>query len=366
MRQTTLEIDLGRLKENYHQLMKRAAGAEILVLLKSDAYGHSHREIVRALEQLPKESKLHGYGVANVEEGIELRREGIRRPVYVMSGIQHYDHDLHRCLDTVDLTPVISSLPVLEQACLVTKKAGSSRALHLKFNTGMNRLGLDEAELGKCFQLLKNNPQIKITGLLSHLASGDKPASSRAQAKRFRAIVEKFREEGIQPDYVHLANSSGLATKAFPEGNLARVGLHLYGVGDPKVKPIARWTAQVYQVRELDKGDVVGYGGRFRAPRKMKMAVLGVGYGDGYRRLFSNQAEVLLKGRRCRVIGSVSMDLTAIDVSNVPGISVNDRAVLLGKDGRDEITADELAAHAKTIAYEILTGISARVPRVFR
>lgn len=366
MRQTTLEIDLGRLRENYHQLKKSAAGAELLILLKSDAYGHSHREIVRELEQLPKEAKLHGYGVANVEEGIELRREGVRRPVYVMSGIQHYDHDLHRCLDTVDLIPVISSLPVLEQACLVTKKAGSSRALHLKFNTGMNRLGIDEAELNKCFRLLKSNPQIRVAGLLSHLASGDKPASARGQAKRFRAIVEKFREAGMHPDYIHLANSSGLAGKVFPEGNLARVGLHLYGVGDPKVKPIARWTAQVYQVRELQKGEPVGYDGRFRAPRKMKMAVLGVGYGDGYRRLFSNQAEVLLKGKRCRVIGSVSMDLTAIDVSNVPGISINDRAVLLGKDGRDEITADELAGHAKTIAYEILTGISARVPRVFR
>lgn len=366
MRQTTLEVDLGLLKGNYHQLKKRAGAAELLVLLKSDAYGHSHREVVRALEQLPKEDGLHGYGVANVEEGIELRREGVRRPVYVMSGIQHYDHDLHRCLETVDLTPVISSLPVLEQACGVTKKSGSARALHLKFNTGMNRLGIDESELDRCFRLLQVNPQIKVTGLLSHLASGDRPISARKQAKRFRAIVERFRQEGIQPAYIHLANSSGLASKVFPEGNLARVGLHLYGLGDPKVQPIARWTAQVYQVRELNKGDAVGYDGRFRAPRKMKMAVLGVGYGDGYRRLFSNQAEVLLKGRRCRVIGSVSMDLTAVDVSRVPGISVSDRAVLLGPDGRDEITADELAVHAKTIAYEILTGISARVPRVFR
>jgi alanine racemase len=366
VRQTTLEIDLGLLKENYRQLMKRAGGAELLVLLKSDAYGHSHREIARTLEALPKEDRLHGYGVANVEEGIELRREGIRRPVYVMSGIQHYDYDLQRCLDTVDLIPVISSLAILRQACSVTRKAGATRTAHLKLNTGMNRLGLDEGELEECLRLLKRNPQLVVSGLLSHLASGEKPSSAGAQAKKFRAFVERFRRAGIEPPYIHLANSAGLAGNVFPEGNLARVGLHLYGVGDPKVKPIARWTAQVYQVRELKKGDAVGYGGRFRAPRKMKMAVLGVGYGDGYRRLFSNRAEVLLKGRRCPVIGSVSMDLTAIDISKVPGVSLSDRAVLMGRDGRDEITAEELASHAETITWEILTGISTRVPRVFR
>ncbi len=338
------------------------------MLLKSDAYGHSHREISLALEDLPAKEKLHGFGVANVEEGIELRREGVRRPVYVMSGIQQYDGDIHRCLETCDLIPVVSSLAVLRQVSQTTRRLKTEKALHLKFNTGMNRLGIDPQEVGECLKILGSNRQVRVTGLMSHLASGEKPAGSltRSQVQSFRRIIGEVEAAGLNPHYRHLNNSAGLASGLFPEGNLCRVGLHLYGVGDPELSPVARWTAQVYQLRNLAKGESVGYGARFTARRKMIMAVLGVGYGDGYRRIFSNQAEVLVRGQRCPVIGSVSMDLTAVDVTGVPGISTNDRAVLLGKDGRDEITAEELAVYASSISWEILTGISPRVPRVFR
>ncbi len=339
-----------------------------MVVLKSNAYGHSHREVSRCLEELDPSSRLHGYGVATVEEGIELRREGIRRPIYVLSGIQHYDEDLHRCLETCDLIPVCSSISVLKQICAVTKKMESARTLHLKFNTGMNRLGIDAQEHAECLQLVRAHPLVKVEGLMSHFAAAENPKLplTKKQVKNFRALVQEFHAAGIQPRYLHMANSFGLAGHLFPEGNLARVGLHLYGFGDPEMRPVAHWTAQVYQVRELKKGEPVGYGSRFRAKKKMRMAVLGVGYGDGYRRIFSNRAEVLLKGKRCPVIGSVSMDLTAIDVSAVKHVSCEDRAVLLGKDGKDSITAEELADHAKTISWEILTGISPRVPRVFK
>jgi alanine racemase len=284
-----------------------------------------------------------------------------------MSGIQHYDLDLHRCLETCDLTPVVSSLRVLKAVAAVTRKAGRPRAFHLKVNTGMNRLGVEPGEVEECLRLLRSNPQLKADGLMSHLAMGEKPSSSLtlSQVRVFRDFVRAFREAGISPAYLHLCNSSGLAGGVYPEGNLARVGLHLYGMGDSVAEPIARWTAQVYQIRELKKGDAVGYGARFRSRKKMRMAVLGVGYGDGYRRVFSNRADVLLRGKRCRVIGAVSMDLTAIDVSGVPEASTEDRAVLIGRDGKDQITAEELARHSRSIPWEILTGISPRVPRVF-
>ncbi len=367
VRLTALEIDLGLLKQNYNCLLSRARGAELLALLKSDAYGHSHREISRALEKLPESARLHGYGVANVEEGIELRRNGIKRPVYVLSGIQHYDGDLHRCLHTVNLMPVISSLDVLKNVAKTVLKQNNDRPVHIKFNSGMNRLGIEPEQLEECFKILRGCPQIRVRGLMSHFAAGENPGSahSRQQVKRFREVVARFRESGIIPQYLHMENSSGLASRLFPEGNLARLGLHLYGLDDPALKPIARWTAQVYQVRDLKKGDGVGYGPGFRAKKKMRMAVLGVGYGDGYRRAFSNKAEVLLKGKRCPVIGSVSMDLTTVDISAVPSVSPRDRAVLLGRDGREQITAGELATHAKSISWEVLTGISPRVPRVF-
>jgi alanine racemase len=163
----------------------------------------------------------------------------------------------------------------------------------------------------------------------------------------------------------HLCNSAGLAENLYPEGNLARVGLNLYGLGDESLHPVATWRAQIYQVREISKGETVGYGARFKAKKKMRIAVLGVGYADGYRRIFSNRSQVIVRGKRCRVIGSVSMDLTAIDISAVPSASTKDFAVLLGGEGKERILAEELAAHANTISWEIMTGISSRVPRVF-
>jgi len=367
VRQTALEIDLGLLKQNFKRLATRARGSELIALLKSDAYGHSHREVSLALESLPVSAGLHGYGVANVEEGIEVRRSGVQRPIYVFSGIQNYNLELHRCLKTCDLTPVISSLPVLRKLADFLSAQEAERTVHIKLNSGMNRLGIDPGEVKDCLKILRSCPGIRVEGLLSHFASAENPRGkqSRVQLKNFRGMVEQLRLSGITPQFVHMANSSGLQSGLFPEGNLARVGVHLYGLDAPDLKPVARWTAQVYQVRNLNKGDGVGYGARFRAKQKVKMAVLGVGYADGYRRAFSNKADVLLKGKRCRVIGSISMDLTAVDISSVPSVTAEDRAVLLGADGRERITARELADHIDTISYEILTGISPRVPRVF-
>lgn len=366
VRQTTLEVDLALLKKNYYSLLKRAPKAELIVLLKCDAYGHSHKEVSVALSQLPSDARLHGFGVANVEEGIELRREGIKKPIYVLSGIQSYNEDIHRCLVTCDLIPVISSLSVLRQLCRCVKGNGS-QTLHLKFNTGMNRLGIDMQEMQECIALLQAHPEVQVQGLMSHFASAEKKQSAltKKQVKVFREIVGAFKANGLFPKFLHMENSAGLAQHHFPEGNISRVGIHLYGIGDKQVQPIVKWTAQVYQVRNVKKGEPVGYGPLFRAKKNMKMAVLGVGYGDGYRRSFSNKADVLIQGKRCRVIGAISMDLTAVDVSSIPGVEPGDRAILLGGDGKNKISAEELALYAKTIPYEIMTSISARVPRMF-
>jgi alanine racemase len=365
VRRTALEVNLGLLRKNFTQLLHRAGKGELLALVKADAYGHSQKEISRALESGEHAARLRGFGVANVEEGIALRRDGIKKPIYVMSGVQVYDEDLHRCLETCSLTPVISSLPVLRSAAEVTKKLGARTKLHLKFNTGMTRLGIDASEVPECLKLLRANPQLEVEGLMSHLAQGEKPESplSRRQVKEFRAIVKMF--AGVPFRFHHLCNSAGLAENLYPEGNLARVGLNLYGLGDESLHPVATWRAQIYQVREISKGETVGYGARFKAKKKMRIAVLGVGYADGYRRIFSNRSQVIVRGKRCRVIGSVSMDLTAIDISAVPSASTKDFAVLLGGEGKERILAEELAAHANTISWEIMTGISSRVPRVF-
>ncbi len=257
VRQTALEIDLGLLKQNFKRLAARARGAELLALLKSDAYGHSHREVSLALESLPESSRLHGYGVANVEEGIELRRTGVKRPVYVLSGIQQYDLELHRCLETCDLIPIIASISVLKQLALTLDAHRASRTVHLKINTGMNRLGIDPDEIENCIKILVGCRGIQVEGILSHFAAAEKPKSrqTREQLVRFRVALERLKSAGISPRYSHMSNSYGVSNGIFPEGDLARVGVHLYGLEDKELAPVARWTAQVYQVRDLKKGE---------------------------------------------------------------------------------------------------------------
>ena len=203
---------------------------------------------------------------------------------------------------------------------------------------------------------------------MSHFAMAEQPRArlTRLQLERFRDAVLEFRANAIPLRYLHMENSSGLEHRLFPEGNIVRVGLHLYGEGSRLVTPVAHWTAQVYEVRDLPKGAGVGYDHRFRTKRRSRIAILGVGYGDGYPRALSNKGEVLIQGKRCKVVGSVSMDLTAVDVTGVKNINSDTRAVLLGKDRNERVTAVELAKRAGCIPWEILTGISSRVPRTFK
>lgn len=359
-------MNLGRLKNNFHRLRRHAGRKELLLVLKSNAYGHSLVKVAQALEK--EKTGLHGFAVANVEEGIELRRARIKKPIYILSGIQTWDEDLFRCLRFCKLTPVISSLETLRSVAQFSAKRKVDIRFHLKFNTGMNRLGIEPDQLTELFDLLGHSRRLRVEGLASHFAQGERPKSkiSQRQVRSFLHILERFEENSISAKYIHMENSSGFLNRLLPQGNLARIGLHLFGIENQRLSPVAKWTAQIYQTRELKKNDSVGYGNHFRAPRRMRMAVLGVGYADGYPRILSNRAHVLVRGIRCKVLGAVSMDLTAIDISNVPNLDLaRDRAVLLGESGREIIRAEDLASLAETIPWEIMTGISERVPRVF-
>ena len=366
MRQTILEVNLGSLKKNYFEILKRAQAKDLVICVKSNAYGHSLVEIGRALDSLPKKSRLNGLAVATMEEGLELRRAKVNLPIYILSGVQDYSLEIDQCIRTCKFIPVISSVAMLKKVGHFLAKVKKPLALHLKFNTGMNRLGIDIEESKQCLSILKQYREIEVEGICTHLADADqeKGKTSEQQIHMFRKIISEFSKAGVHPKFIHAENSGGLSHHAFPEGNLARIGIDIYGIGNEKLLPVAKWTAQIYQIRELKKGDEVGYLGRFKAKKNTKMAVLGVGYGDGYHRILSNRSEVLIRGKRCPVIGSVSMDLIAVDITALPKVSTKDKAVLLGKDGKDEITAHELAKLAETISYEILTSVSSRVPRV--
>ena len=367
VRQTSAEIDLGKIKKNFLTLKKWMPRIGLTAVIKSDAYGHGALPVAQALNSLPVVDRPHAFAVANVEEGIELRRAGILGRIYILSGIQFFNEEMLHYLESCDLIPVISSFEVLQQLGRVLKKKESTLLVHLKFNAGMNRLGIDPEDVVRTLKLLKNNPRILLEGIMSHFAAAENPlfAHTKSQVNYFSQLKQRFIKDGFSLKYVHMENSAGYQHRLFPEGNMARIGLHLYGLGNPRLSAALQWRAQVYQVREVLKDSYVGYGPRYRAKKRIKIAVLGVGYADGFKRAFSNQADVLIGGVRCPVVGTVSMDLTAVDISRAPIGKHISHAVLIGADGKDKITAEELAKISDTIPYEIVTGISQRVPRTY-
>ncbi len=365
VRQTELKVDLRSIKHNLLSINRRNKSADVLAVLKSDAYGHGAIPIAKYLEKLPDRFGLHGYGVANVEEGLEFRKSKIHKPVYIMSGIQSPNEDLYRCLVTCELTPIITSISVLKHISRLAKSIRRPLRIHIKFDTGMNRLGIPQDATSEVLRIISHNPLLIVEGILSHYAAAEFPTktATKKQTKNFREIVKFFGNHLVLPKYTHMANSAASQFNLYPEGNLVRTGLQLFGEGDSSLKPVATWEAQVYDTKSVAKGEGIGYGPIFRAKRDMKVAVLGVGYADGYRRSLSNRADVLIKGQRCPVVGAISMDLVTVDISKIGRVSSSTKAILLGKQDTNRITASDLAKKSDSIPYEILTGISSRVPR---
>lgn len=367
VRQTELTVDLRSIKQNLRSIHRRNKHAQVMAVLKSDAYGHGAIPVATYLEQLPDHYGLHGYGVANVEEGLEFRKAKIQKPVYILSGIQSPNEDLYRCLVTCNLTPVITSIKVLNRLSDLARSIRRPLNIHIKFDTGMHRLGVSPNAVADVLKIISGNPILNLEGLMSHYAAAEKPTArnTKNQTKTFREIVNSFGNHSVLPRYLHMANSAGSQFNLFPEGNIVRSGLQLFGEGAEDLRVVATWHAQIYDVKSVKKGEGIGYGPIFRAKRNMDIAILGVGYADGYRRSLSNIGEVLVKGKRCKVVGAVSMDLAAIDITGVKDVSSSTKVVLLGKQGKEVITATELAEKSKCIPWEILTGISQRVPRFY-
>lgn len=313
-----------------------------------------------------KVKRLYGLAVATLEEAIALRADGVQGRILVMSGITRWDRSILKLVSSQCLEPVIAQLSALRELTALEAKLKYEFPVHIKVNTGMNRLGIDA--IPEAIQLIKKWRRAQAAGLLSHYAAADAPASelTQSQTARFRDISGQFAEAGLKPKLFHLANSAGAHNKCFPEGNLVRIGLHLYGEEHPQLTPILTWKTEIIDVRTVNAGDSVGYGPSYVANGTRRIAILACGYADGYPRLLSNRSEVLIQGKRCRVTGTISMDLLAVDVSEVPQARRGMTAILLGKDRSNRITALELSEHANTIPWEILTGISPRVPRVYR
>ena len=373
------EIDLGALCRNLAR-MRAIVGPKVAIygVVKADAYGHGAVAVAGALAPL-----VDALAVSLVEEGLELRGAGITCPILVLGA--YYGSTQSEVLEE-GLTPVIYDIGELQRFGSAPRRRRPKRRellpgsglqprwpVHVKIDTGMNRLGIQPQALPGFLELVARYPHLELTGVCTHFASADlqRASATREQIARFQSCLRDAAARGMIPEVVHAANSA--AAVRFPEARYRaiRPGLALYGampsavVARPELEPVLALRTKIMALHEVAAGQGVSYGGLWRPARKARVATLPIGYADGYPRHIRG-AQVLIRGLRAPVVGAVCMDMMMVDVSRVPGASVGDQVTLIGRDDGEVITIDQIARWADTASYEILCGISKRVPRIYQ
>jgi alanine racemase len=390
VRPTRAEVDLGALRDNAHYLARKAGNSKVWAVLKADGYGHGAPAIARTLERCP----IGGFCVALLEEAIELREAGIVAPILIMGG--YYGRAYEEVIER-DLTPVIYDAGHIEGFARVLRARTAEGAerprtlgVHVKVDTGMARLGVRPEGLEAFATLLRAHPELRVDALMTHLAQADAPdgIETDQQLRRFDAATATLAERGVRAPMRHAGNSAALL-RGHALLDAVRPGVALFGVSpfSPKLGPsiragaaatssgdslrhVMRVRTEVVDVRQVQRGDRVGYGGTFCASKPTRIATVAMGYADGLPRSSSPGASMLIGGKRAQLVGAVSMDMATLDVTEIPNVACGDEVVVLGRQdgplGHDLITVEELAAHADQIPWEVLTQISRRVPRFYR
>src|SRR5579864_3200087 len=364
-------ISRTQIARNYRSVQAAVGpGVDVMGVVKADAYGHGAVEVARVLAT----EGAKWLAVSSIEEGVTLRCAGIAARLLVMTGFLPYEWEP---LVEFDLTPAVHSLADLAELDRMARESGKTIDYHLKIDSGMNRLGT-RATAEEIVAALRSATHARLHGLMTHFASAADYTSRQTeeQAAYFAAIVERLRSAGYQPPQVHMSSTNALAYKRNPPWlTMVRPGHALYGYVSPArgeapkpmldVKPVLTWRAKILTVKEIPAGALVGYGGSFRAPGPMRIAVVAAGYADGVPHRLSNRGKVIAAGKLVPILGTVSMDLTTIDISHTPALGPGDEVTLLGREGDASIDAQQLARMAGTISYAILCGIGARVERIY-
>jgi alanine racemase len=369
-RPTWAEISLTALAHNYRTIKAHlGSGAGLMAVVKADAYGHGAVECARALESIGAD----WFGVALVEEGRILREAGISSPLFCLGGFwrgQAEEVIKH------DLVTAVFRLDMVEELNARAREAGRVMGFHLKIDTGMGRLGIPVTEVAEFAQVLKKFDHLRLDGVLTHLADadGDDSEYTEIQIRRYHQAMMTLRGLGFAPSWEHLANSAGLYAYPHSHGNLARAGATLYGLKrdvlgpGPEsldLQPVMSLHSRIVMLKTVPAGSSLGYGRTFTTKRKSLIATIPIGYADGFRRAHSNNGRVIVRGSFAPIAGRISMDLTIVDVTGLPDVEIADEVILIGEQGGVQIAAEDLAQQTGTISYEIVTGVSSRVPRVY-
>lgn len=369
-RPTVATIDLDALAFNFHS-SKKFIGEDIqyLAVVKANAYGHGAVDCARRLEF----EGVDWFGVALVEEGIELRNAGIIKPILVLGGL--WSGQENAVIDH-GLTPAISTFNQLELLDRAAAKLDLEVKVHLKIDTGMMRIGVRWNEFGQFIDRLSMCKHLHIEGVMTHFAAADdlaETAFTEQQMRRFDECVERLFAHGIQPDIIDLANSPGAVGHPAARRQLVRLGGILYGLGGdvlakeiekPELRPVMSLRSKVAMIKQVDAGETIGYGRSFTSERAMTIAVVPIGYADGLPRGLSSKGSAIIRSRLAPIIGRISMDWTVFDVSNIDGVLGGDEVTLIGSEVNETILAEDLAGMTGTISYEITCGIGPRVSRL--
>jgi alanine racemase len=366
-----VEISRRQIADNY-RAVREVVGpdVEVMPVVKADAYRHGAVEVSRTLE----EQGARWLAVSSTDEGVALRNADIKARILVMADFLPFTRE---AMLEHALTPVIHSLEDLAELDRLAVSREQRIRYHLKLDTGMGRLGVcrDMESIGEAILAAKH---VELEGLMTHFASAANYGSSQTdeQVAHFNTIAEGLQRLGIRPRFFHLSSTIPIAYGRRPAwGGMVRPGHAIYGYVSPargqapgkilRVKPALTWRASILAVKDVPAGALIGYGGMFRASRNMRVAVLAAGYADGIPHRLSNRGHVIAKGKLVPIVGAVSMDLTSIDVTNVPDLAVGDVVTLLGEEGNVSIDAQQIARAAGTISYSVLCGIHARVKRIY-
>ena len=368
-RPTWIEIDLSRLSSNIGEIKRfLGPGVKLLAVVKADAYGHGAYEISKAALQ----NGASMLGVASLDEGLYLRSRGIESPILILGYTDPAYNDL---LIEHNLTPTILSLDSAYSLSREAEKRDRKVPVHVKLDTGMGRLGVSNIDEALLFvQNITSLPGIYVEGIYTHFASAEEEDSSYTifQLNLFKAIIRACEENGIKIPVKHVANTAAALRITQAHFDMVRVGIGLYGYSPSgelgssvNLHPVLSWKTKIIFLKQVAAGTPISYGRTYVAPEKTSIATVPLGYGDGFNRHLSNRGNLLVKGIRVPVIGSICMDLTMLDVGNVPSVKEGDECIIIGSQQGNSIFADEIARNLGTISYEVLCSINQRIPRFY-
>lgn len=364
-----IKIDLDCIEQNMAELKSHLSpDTKVAAVLKTDAYGHGAVPIAKVLQD-----QVYGFAVATIDEGINLRKHGLNNPIVIL-GFTHES----RMEDVVryQIRPAVFEYPIAEKISEAAVKLGKTAKIHIKVDTGMGRIGflVNEESVENVVKISKL-PNIEIEGIFTHFASSDSwnKDNTKKQFERFTWFIERIGEQGVKPAIKHCDNSAGIIDMPEKGLDMARAGIALYGMypsdevnkKSVTLRPALSMKSHIVYLKDVDSGCGISYGSTFVTTRKSKIATIPLGYGDGYQRALSNKGYVLVKGKKVPIVGRVCMDQFMVDVTDIEDVSEGVEVTLIGNDGDETITVEELAELAGSFNYEFVCDLGKRIPRVF-